>query len=89
MQLVLGGCPLVVLPVMVEQAQCGYRLSRAGLAVGAQAKDGVRDAAAVRRVVGEPAYAERARAVAARYAGLDPAAQAVRIAERCERAAAS
>jgi len=90
MQLVLGGCPLVVLPVMVEQAQCGYRLARAGLAVGAQAKDGVRDAAAaVRRVVGEPAYAGRARAVAARYAGLDPTAQALRIAERCERAAAS
>jgi UDP:flavonoid glycosyltransferase YjiC (YdhE family) len=85
MSLVLGGCPVVSLPVVVEQAQCAFRASEAGVGLTAGVTDGKPDiAGSVRRIVEEPAFAIRARAVGQRYRDLDPAEQVERIARRCE-----
>lgn len=84
-ELVGGGCPVVSLPVVIEQAQFAYRVARAGLGLTAPAKDGKPDVAgSVRRVLEDSAFAARVKAFAERHRGQDPAEQAERIARRCE-----
>ncbi len=84
-RLALGGCPLVMLPVVVEQSQLAYRVARAGLGVMMIPEKENNDfGALVRRVLERPEFAERARAVAQRYSGLDPARQISAIVDRCE-----
>jgi UDP:flavonoid glycosyltransferase YjiC (YdhE family) len=84
-RLALGGCPLLMLPVTVEQSQLAYRLARAGLGImNIPDKNNIDFCALVRDVLARPEFAERARALAQRYQKLDPARQITRIVERCE-----
>lgn len=84
-ELLRGGCPLLLLPVVVEQTLIGYRLAKAGL--GLLADPGRRDldyAALVRRGLAAPRLRDNARAFAAKYAGFDAAAAADEIVARCD-----
>lgn len=84
MSLVLGGCPVVSFPVVVEQALCAFRASQSGVGLTAPVRDGKPDiAGSLRRVLDDPAFAASARALAERYRDLDSAMQAERLAQRC------
>lgn len=85
LQLVLAGCPLVMMPVVVEQALMGYRLHQAGVGVVVRVERGKKPdlAGSVRRVLDDPEFAASARALAAASPRPDPAVQIGRIADGC------
>lgn len=90
MQLILGGCPMLLLPVVVEQGQAGYRLVRAGVAMGMPPGQRRHDFAnAIRRGLGESSFRERAQALAQKYADLPAIGQPRHLLEACERAVIS
>lgn len=72
--LLRAGCPVLMVPVVVEQAMLAYRATQAGLglAVGAQRPAGDFPRMVARMIDKAPALAEAARAFAARHAGHDP-----------------
>ncbi len=86
MQLVLAGCPLMMAPVVVEQALMAYRMNRAGVGVSVSMQRGkpADFAAPVRRILETPEFAARARAMGQIHVNLDPARQIERIADRCD-----
>ncbi len=86
MNLLLGGCPLMIMPVVVEQALMAYRMNRAGTALVVSLQRGKQAdyAAPVRRILETPEFADRARAMSQNHASLDPARQIERIADRCD-----
>ncbi len=84
-ELLRGGCPVLMLPVVVEQALLAHRAARAGLGVAVGARRPADEiATAVARMPEVPALAENARAFAARHAGHDPERAVGRVAERLE-----
>ena len=83
--LVRGGCPIVTLPVMIEQAQCAFRVSQSGVGLSVKIENGKPDVVgAIRRMLDDGAYGVRAKSLAQRYAAIDPVVQAERIARMCE-----
>lgn len=90
MQLVLAGCPLVMLPVVVEQALMAFRLHQAGVGLAIRTERGKAPdfAAPVRRVLEDSGFAGRAQALAKACVRPDPAVQVGRIADACEAVAA-
>lgn len=83
----LGGVPLMLLPQHLEQAMMAHRLSRRGLA-GALRQGQVKDFAArgAKQLVTDRRFADRAKEVAAKYAGYDVATAAEAVADACEAA---
>ncbi len=86
LRLVLGGCPLVMMPVVIEQALMAHRMFQAGVGLVVPVERGKRPdvAGPVRRVLAEPEFADRAREMASNHTGFDPVAQIGRIGDRCE-----
>jgi len=84
-ELLRGGCPVLMVPVVVEQALLAHRATRAGLglAIGAR-RPADEFSAAMTRMLETPALAENARAFAARHAGHDPERALGEIAERLD-----
>jgi UDP:flavonoid glycosyltransferase YjiC (YdhE family) len=82
----LAGRPLLLLPHQGEQAMIARRVETlgAGLAIDVAAEPKADFTAAIRRLVDEPAFAERARQFAADHADFDAAAAAEAVAARCE-----
>ncbi len=85
LELLRGGCPVLMVPALVEQALLAYRATRAGLGLTlGPRRDADAFAAAATKMLETPALAENARAFAARHAGHDPAAAVERIVDRLE-----
>jgi len=84
--LLRAGCPVLMAPVVVEQALLAYRATQAGfgLAVGARRPAGDFPRAVTQMLKTAPALAETARAFAARHAGHDPQRAADDVAARLE-----
>ena len=82
---VLRGLPLLVFPEHLEQTLSGYRFTRQG--VGLMQNPLNKKAmvqAALDKLVNEASFAEKARALADKYAGFDFAGAAASIAAHCE-----
>lgn len=80
----MAGLPVLLLPEHVEQAMVAHRVMAQGL--GLALSPGVTEAAcaaAITRLMTEPAHAARARAFAAHYHGYDPDDAADAIGESC------
>ena len=81
----LGGKPLLLLPLNIEQRMLAARVAGmgAGLAAPALAPEGMREK--FQRLLAEPAYTAAARAFAERYAGLEVEKNPERFAALAER----
>lgn len=77
----LGGVPMLLLPQHLEQAFFGHRLAEQGLAAVLGDQKPVQWGPLLSRLTTEPAFAEKARAFARRYAGytIGDACQKVRL----------
>lgn len=80
----LAGKPILVLPLYVEQLLTALRVGELGAAnlIGLTRDERPDDASLLEPLLAEPRLADRARALALRHAGHDPAAAAM--AARCE-----
>lgn len=83
-----AGRPLLLLPRQSEQQLLGYRVVAAGAAVSvALRRSGGADyAAALRRMLGSPSFADAAQGLAGRFAAYDRDAGVAGIADLCEAA---
>lgn len=80
---ILNGIPLLMLPHTVEQGVLAYRIGYAGLGVPLLSQKHMASVGHLLKRARQPDVYERVGAVAARYAGFDPAAQGDAIARRC------
>ncbi len=83
--LVIAGRPLLLLPTHVEQMMTAKSVQNLGAGLVVDYERPVPDyRKLIKRLLDEPAFAEAARAVAARHAGDDPAARLAAIVDRIE-----
>ena len=83
--LVSAGKPVLLLPEHLEQTMTAKRTIALGAGLMADHEKPAPDyKRLLKRLLDEPAFTAAAQAVAARYAGDDPAARVVRMADRCE-----
>ena len=85
-QALLAGVPVLMLPMQLEQFLLCQRVDEGGAGINAARLPSPPDwQALVARMLGDGSYRHAARAFAARHAGFDQGAMAMRIAERLER----
>ena len=81
----LAGRPVLMLPLHVEQGLLGYNVTRRGLGMMASGANGKPDyGGLINRMLATPAFADRARRFAAKYADFDQSRQMDEIARRCD-----
>lgn len=82
----LAACVQLVLPNHMEQYMIARRVAGGGFGLAvAPGSKGSDYPALIRRLLDEPAFAEAARSLAARYAGIDPAQTGERVAAELDR----
>jgi UDP:flavonoid glycosyltransferase YjiC (YdhE family) len=82
--LLLGGRPMLLLPMHVEQYLFARRVVGLGAGIMADGVAGTDYRGFIERLLGDPSYAKCAQRFAQAHAGFDAGEQAMRIATRCE-----